>query len=69
MDLRQRARSNALSELETEIRLRRSELSERRDTFNARLAANAVVRDSVFLVGEVAKQTLVPLPFERDATL
>ncbi|WP_417811865.1 polysaccharide biosynthesis/export family protein [Thalassospira alkalitolerans] len=69
LDLRQRARTAALAELQSEISMRRSELSERREIFNAQLAANAVERDHVFLVGEVAKQSLVPLPFERTASL
>ncbi len=69
LDLRQRARTSALSELQAEISLRRSELAERRELFDARLAMNAVDRDYVYLVGEVAKQARVPLPFENTSSL
>ncbi|MFT6607452.1 MAG: polysaccharide export outer membrane protein [Halocynthiibacter sp.] len=69
LDLRQRARSSALAELQAEILMRRNELEERRSTFNARLEAGAVDRDYVFLLGEVGKQARVPLPFENDISL
>lgn len=69
LDLRQRARSSALSELQAEISMRRAELDERRALFNERLELSAIKRDNVYLVGEVAEQALVPLPFEQKASL
>lgn len=69
LDLRQRARNSAITELQAEVGMRRSELAERRSTFDARLEKGAVDRDHVFLMGEVEKQSRVPLPFENDITL
>ncbi len=66
---RQNARANALTELELEVALRRDELNEQRDNFEDRLAADAVDRDYVYLVGEVLKQARYPLPFEHKASL
>ncbi len=67
--IRQSARRNALLELEIEVQLRREEMAERREAFTSRLAADAVDRDYVYLVGEVFKQASYPLPFERRAKL
>ena len=67
--LRQSARSQALSQLESEVGLRRASLSEARSNFQARLEADAVDRDFVYLIGEVSNQGRFPLPFGRQATL
>lgn len=47
----------------------RSDLNERRAIFSNQLELDAVDRDYVYLTGEVARQTRIPLPFERRATL
>lgn len=67
--LRQNARTQALSQLQTEVTLRRDALSEARQNFQARLEADAVDRDFVYLTGEVREQGRFPLPFGRQATL
>lgn len=67
--LRQNARTQALSQLQSEVNLRRAALSEERSNFQARLTADAVDRDFVYLSGEVTQQGRFPLPFGRHATL
>lgn len=69
LQLKQQARINALNELQTEIGLRRGELSERRSNFQAKLELGAIERDHVYLAGEVKKQSRVALPFETKASL
>jgi polysaccharide export outer membrane protein len=68
-EFRQRARTQALSELTTEISLRRAALEEQRSNFRARLEFGAVDRDYVYLTGEVSKPGRFTLPFGRKATL
>ena len=68
-EFRQRSRTQALQELQAAVTLRRGELEERRQNFETRLQLDAVDRDYVYLTGEVAKQSRVPLPFNHDATL
>ena len=53
-EFRQRARIQALNELQTEVNLRRAALNEARSNFNTRADLDAVDRDYVYLVGEVA---------------
>lgn len=67
--MRQSARTAALTQLQTEVNLRREALSEQRDNFLARLEVDAAERDYVYITGEVAVQGRFPLPFERQATL
>jgi polysaccharide export outer membrane protein len=69
LELKQKARVNALSELQTEIGLRRGELDERRSNFQAKLELGAVDQDHVYLAGEVEKQSRIALPFETKASL
>lgn len=69
LDLRQRARTQALQELQLEIDLRRSALSESRSNFEARLQHGAVDRDYVYIIGEVGSQARFALPFENTAVL
>jgi polysaccharide export outer membrane protein len=69
LELQRSARTNALSELQSEIGLRRSELAERRENFQAKLDIGAVDQDYVFLAGEVTQQSRIPLPFETRASL
>lgn len=66
---RQQGRTLALSELNSEIELRRAVLSERRSNFEALIALDAVDRDYVYLSGEVTRPGRFPLPFGRVATL
>ena len=67
--MRQQARSNAMSELQSEISLRRSALTEQRSNFQARLDLGAEKRDYVYLAGEVSSQSRFALPFNQTATL
>jgi polysaccharide biosynthesis/export protein len=62
-------RTAALSELQTEVALRRAELSEERDVFTQREELGANQRDYVYLAGEVANQTRWPLPYGQQASL
>ncbi|TDE38861.1 polysaccharide biosynthesis/export family protein [Antarcticimicrobium sediminis] len=66
---KQNARTQALQELQAAVSLRRGELDEQRGNFASRMQLDAVDRDYVYLTGEVAKQSRVPLPFNHDATL
>jgi len=47
----------------------RADIGERRSIFNNELGLDTVERDYVYLAGEVATQTRLPLPFERRANL
>jgi polysaccharide export outer membrane protein len=66
---RQGARSAALSQLQAEVNLRRSELAEARNNYQAQMEFDAVDRDYVYLTGEVAQQGRYPLPLGRKASL
>lgn len=63
------ARQAAISELTSEITLRRADLNERRGNFSQALELDAVDRDYVYLSGEVDKQGRYTLPFGRKASL
>jgi polysaccharide export outer membrane protein len=67
--VRQSARSAALSELSAEINLRRAALSEARSNFQTRMELGAVDRDYVYLAGEVGSQARYALPFDNTAML
>ncbi|EYD78218.1 Polysaccharide export protein [Rubellimicrobium mesophilum DSM 19309] len=67
--LSRQARTAALTELSTEIGLRRAALEEARDVFRARAELGEETRDYVYLAGEVATQGRYPLPYGRRATL
>lgn len=67
--LRRADRTAALSELQTEIGLRRAALAEQRELFTVRESLGANERDFVYLTGEVANQSRWPLPFGQQATL
>lgn len=69
LQLRQQARNSALSELQSEITLRRNELAERRSNFQAKLDLGAIEQDHVYLAGEVKQQGRIALPFETKASL
>lgn len=66
---RSQQRRDALSELSTEISIRRSALDEARQNYLTRTELGAVDRDYVYLTGEVRQQARFPLPFEQQATL
>jgi polysaccharide biosynthesis/export protein len=63
------ARSQALSQLQSEFTIRSKRADELRSGFQARVALDAVARDYVYLAGEVATQGRFTLPFERKAVL
>ncbi|QFU10071.1 Polysaccharide biosynthesis/export protein [Rhodobacteraceae bacterium THAF1] len=67
--LRQQTQAAALSQLQTEIGLRRAALNEQRDNFRARTELDGEDRDYVYLAGEVATQARFPLPYGRQASL
>jgi len=67
--LRSEARQVALDTMAAEMGLRRSVLTERRENFRARTELGAEPRDYVYLAGEVARQSRVPLPYGQQATL
>lgn len=69
ISLRRADRSAALSELSTEVGLRRADLSEQREVFVQRDTLGATDRDYVYLAGEVASPSRVPLPYGQQATL
>lgn len=66
---RQVARQAALSELQLEVTLRRSNLDEARANYQTRVDLGADNRDYVYLAGEVGTQARFALPFERKANL
>lgn len=65
----QSARQAALSELNSEVSLRRGMLNEARDNYMTRLELDSVERDYVYLTGEVNSQARYPLPFGKSASL
>ncbi|GKY89245.1 hypothetical protein STA1M1_31140 [Sinisalibacter aestuarii] len=68
-NFRQSARQAALTQLETEIGLRRNELEEARENYLTRVELDSVERDYVYIAGEVGVQSRFTLPFERTASL
>lgn len=66
---RQASRVQALSELQTEVALRRASLEEERSNFQVRADFDGINRDYVYLTGEVNKPGRFDLPFGRQATL
>ena len=66
---KQQARVQALNELNSEINIRRSVLEEERFNFQARLEADAVDRDYVYLTGEVKNPSRFAMPFGQTASL
>lgn len=67
--LRRSDRTAALSELQTEVTLRRGNLDEQRSIFRARTDFGAEARDYVYLTGEFNSQTRWALPYEQQASL
>lgn len=68
-EFRQAQRDAALSQLASEVGLRREELTERRSNFLSKVDLDAVQRDYVYVAGEVGVQSRFTLPFERTASL
>ena len=68
-EFRQNARAAALTELATEVSLRRATLTEARGNFQSRLDLGGVKRDYVYLTGEVGSQSRFTLPFDQTASL
>ncbi|SIO02876.1 polysaccharide biosynthesis/export family protein [Vannielia litorea] len=66
---RSQQRRDALSELSTEIAIRRDALNEARQNYRAQVEFDAVDRDYVYLTGEVERQARFPLPLGRQASL
>lgn len=67
--VRQQSQAAALSELNTELNLRRANLSEARSNFEARAGLGAEKRDYAYLTGEVGQQGRFALPYEQTASL
>ena len=68
-NFRQSARAQAVAQLQSEISLRQTEISEAQARFDRSLQLGAVDMDYVYLAGEVGTQTRVSLPFEQTASL
>ncbi len=68
-NFRQQRRSVALSNLTSEVALRREALNETRKNYLDQVSLDAVERDYVFLAGEVKKQGRMALPLGKQATL
>lgn len=68
-ELRRTARGEALRNLSDEIAIRRGELNEARDNYQARRELGMDDRDYVYIAGEVDRQSRFALPVGRIATL
>ena len=66
---RQAARASALTELTSEVALRRGELDEQRSNYLSKIELDSIERDYVYVAGEVGVQNRLTMPFERKATL
>lgn len=66
---RQQAQQAALLELQTEVNLRRAQLTEARANYQAQVALGVDKNDYVYLTGELREQGRFALPFERRAVL
>ncbi|WP_399204043.1 polysaccharide biosynthesis/export family protein [Tateyamaria pelophila] len=67
--LRRQERQNAIQELELEVSIRQTNISEARENYRARIEFGADNRDYVYLTGEVGTQSRFTLPLERTANL
>ena len=68
-EVTQANRAAAMTVLNSEIGLRRQELSEQRENFTSRIELGAEKRDYVFLTGEVRLPGRMPLPWEQQLSL
>jgi polysaccharide export outer membrane protein len=69
LQLRQSARSQAISELNAEFSLRQAQSAEARANFTTRVDLGSIKRDYVYLTGELTQQSRFPLPFDNHANL
>ena len=69
MNLKSKARAQALAQLQAEISIARGRATEQRANFKARAALDALPRDYVYLTGEVTTQGRFALPFAHKASL
>jgi polysaccharide export outer membrane protein len=69
VELQNASRESALAELNAEVLLKRSELSEERNNFSNRIDLGAVDRDFVYLTGETSQQIRLPMPFGQQLSL
>lgn len=69
LNLRTSARSAALSQLNSEVSLRRAALEEERSNFERRVALDGVDRQYVYVVGELVAQNRFVLPFDQTVSL
>jgi len=69
MTLKSAARSQALTQLNTEITIRRGRADEQRSNFVSSADLDALPRDYVYLTGELAKPGRFTLPFSHKASL
>lgn len=62
-------RTQALSNLQQEINIKRGLLADERTRFQAQVALDAVKRDHAYVVGEVVRQGRYTLPFQTQANV
>lgn len=68
-EVRASRQRDALSQLNSELAIRRSQQDEARSNFQARLDMGAVARDYVYVTGEVTEPSRFTLPFGKTAVL
>ncbi len=68
-EYRQAARTQALNALNSEIAIRRGDLTEARENYRAQIELGAVDLDYVYLTGEVNQQSRFALPYGHTASL
>lgn len=69
ISLNRQARADALTELDLEVDLRRSQLEETRDNFQDRVKLDAEGRDYIYLGGEFRNNARIPLPYNQQLKL
>ncbi|NRB20647.1 MAG: polysaccharide biosynthesis/export family protein [Rhodobacteraceae bacterium] len=67
--LQRGARGEALSELESEIGLRRDSLDEQREVFSVREGLGAEDRDYIYVTGEFRKHSRFEMPYSQHVSL
>ncbi|MCA1338188.1 polysaccharide biosynthesis/export family protein [Pseudooceanicola marinus] len=67
--LRRTQRTSALSDLNSEINMRRAQLNEQRSLYNGLESQGAIKREYVYITGSVSNQTRMTLPYEQRLTL
>lgn len=69
IQLRNSARAEAVAQLNAEIAIRQSALSDQRGLFQARESLGAEKRDYVYVAGEAASQRRFVMPYNQQVTL